>query len=349
MGALSGHMLHPYENIQLSISDLEDIIRKSFSNQMEFVEKVDGYNLHVLITPQKEIRVARSGKDLLNGGIPVEEIFDRFSHNIPFANAIYQAIPKIRKYFETHPASIITFSEYNPITFNLEILRKGVTNIIPYDHFQIVMHGMVCWNKQEEQGYTIDRMIPMGNTPKIRISTNEFTRKVILEDILNRLEDTFGYHESIQDLYFDRMVDFLQNFNLQIPDNIEYFFRYFFDKDQKIPASFVKSQCNSEESIILYNLLIHTTLKNKEFIRQLKQYTIQPLKDLIRYTGNILLHNCHGYLNENMSDMEFLSKYPQLPEHNYYQHKLEGLVFDYKGITYKWTGDFMVINKLRTF
>lgn len=349
MGALSGHMLHPYENLNLTISDLEDIIKQSFFNQLEFTEKVDGYNLHVLITPQKEIRVARSGKDLMEGGVPVEDIFERFSHNIPFANSIYQAIPKIRKYFEENPATIIPFTEYNPITFNLEILRKGVTNLLPYDRFQIVMHGMVCWRKSDKKGYIIDRMIPMGNTPKIRISTNEFTRKVILEDIINRLEDTFGYHETIRDLYFDRMVTFLQNFNLTIPENIEYFFHYLFNKEQRLTASFIKSICDDEDSMNLYNLLIHTTQKNSEFIRQLKQYTIYPLKELIRYVGNILLHNCHGYLNENMDDFEFISKYPLLPEHDYYQHKLEGLVFDYKGVTYKWTGDFMAINKLRTF
>ena len=54
-GAIAGHMMHLYENTDLSFADIAKVFRDTANGKLEFTEKTDGqnnylsFNLHLLI------------------------------------------------------------------------------------------------------------------------------------------------------------------------------------------------------------------------------------------------------------------------------------------------------------
>ena len=350
MGGLSGHLLHPYEDIDLSKEEFKKITELSILGKLHFSEKIDGYNIHFLILPNFEIRIARSGKDLLEGGVAKNQIYQRFGKNIPFSNAIYKSFRYIEKYIHQSINSLQFFTPDNPVTYNTEIINRGVTNVIPYNNFDVIIHGTCLWEMEENsskyQMKTMNPIIKESNT--IHLNLPEVTKKITLSNIINQIDWFFENSESINELYFRRFCCYLINNGYDLPKNIEDIFKYFFDKNTKITLNELKKQNNSEDFEILYNKLLHTSNKDTQFLRELKKYTIQPLKELTRYIGNVILLNTTGYLNEKVNEDWFNIKYPiPLKDNTYYPHKLEGVVFQYNMQIYKWTGDFMYINKMK--
>lgn len=179
MGGLSGHMLHPYEDFNLKLSDILYLFNGIKNNQLNMEEKVDGNNLHLLIHSDNlrnfkkfsdnviDIRIARSGGDLYNGGVQYTELETRFSHNLGFVNLIKSVWPLLKNFskslVESGTYKELLSSKKGLFSFPVEILRTNpenyqeVTNMVPYftpsgDGYMIVPLGYQYWTLVEEMG-----------------------------------------------------------------------------------------------------------------------------------------------------------------------------------------------------
>ena len=73
MGGLSGHMMHLYDDPYIKFTDIAKIIKDSFNNEIDFNEKIDGFNLHASLV-DGEVRYFRNKTDLKNRGMSYEEL-----------------------------------------------------------------------------------------------------------------------------------------------------------------------------------------------------------------------------------------------------------------------------------
>ena len=65
MGGLSGHMTHVYEDYNLKMKDVKNIISGILNSQIQLKEKVDGFNIHVSYR-NDELRFYRNKTDIKN-------------------------------------------------------------------------------------------------------------------------------------------------------------------------------------------------------------------------------------------------------------------------------------------
>ena len=73
MGALGGHMAHLHESLELTFSELSDILARVADADVEATEKVDGQNLFLTVNQAGDIQTARNAGDLKKGGMTPEE------------------------------------------------------------------------------------------------------------------------------------------------------------------------------------------------------------------------------------------------------------------------------------
>jgi hypothetical protein len=47
MGGVAGHLMHLYDNRDLSYNDIADILSKASQGELEGTEKLDGFNIYL--------------------------------------------------------------------------------------------------------------------------------------------------------------------------------------------------------------------------------------------------------------------------------------------------------------
>ena len=87
MGGVAGHMAHLSEDLDLTFSEIIDILGKVANAEIDnATEKVDGQNLFLTVGPTGEIRTARNNTDIKNGGMSTDEYISKWAGH-PAENA----------------------------------------------------------------------------------------------------------------------------------------------------------------------------------------------------------------------------------------------------------------------
>ena len=75
-GGAAGHLQHPWEDLNLTFRDLEDILKLSASGRLEKVtEKLDGQNLVITWNEATQsLMAARNGGNIKAGGMTASEL-----------------------------------------------------------------------------------------------------------------------------------------------------------------------------------------------------------------------------------------------------------------------------------
>lgn len=323
MGGLSGHMLHPYEDYTLKINDLRDMVRQTLTGSINFIEKVDGFNIHFMINPNNlDITYLRSEKDKINNGIKYSEIEERFSHNPEYGRLLKRIYPQIKSFVYHNIGLLEDNFDLNTKSFAVEIVKMNQpTNLVPYFTKSDDNKNSKNRNRIQLIYHDIDRLLSNKNleiysdqsvNDYLDYINNEIIYKflgktgMVFQDFYknsNRSNDTtlFDYYYFKYDQYI--RSEFKGKYGYLLYDIKERMFGYVFkmynpssikEMDDLKEYYTLKSIKNSSSLNYLpsddFNFeFIETLSKDKEFIKNLKRFVFKDIKEAFRIIGDFVI------------------------------------------------------------
>lgn len=177
-GGAAGHIMHLYEDYDLTYDQLKNIIEKLSTNQIQSTEKTDGVNIY-FGSKLGKTKAVRSKSEFKLGGLDKIEFNNR---EFESGNNIKQVFNSAFNSFDRSLANLSDvekqdiFGSNGEIYLNCEVI-SGKTNIIPYDKSLILIHrsghkkfdentGLLTTIPEEENvrlAKTIELLIPKMN------------------------------------------------------------------------------------------------------------------------------------------------------------------------------------------
>ena len=354
MGGLAGHMMHPHDNLKLTIGQFGEIFYKTIRGELAMSEKLDGFNIHIL-NKEGEIRFARNNKDIMEGGFGKADIENRFSND--------RVREVFRKGFELAEADdrfkMLPDWDLFHYTMNVEIIT-GRTNIVPYDPDMLVPHNLYRWGIWNGNAH-INSIDELPGALKNHIP---FTMLDFNPDFNNgywngRLYAVFGAHdgeETLEKYYRHKFTQVVMavmegEFSYEL---VQAMFNRFFGVGEKINLRELRKEFGSEN-----------VQKFLDIEKQLVFLTKDDLDQLVLEMGTYILNHFRGLnwasgapyqamqiLHEDvLKTLNNSTDGSPIFIHRWMACKgqifaTEGLVVEFNGDRYKWTGPFAPINQL---
>ena len=324
-GGKAGHMMHPYENLHMKISDMKRMI-EDFQNDFEISEKVDGANLFFTIDPQQgKILFSRNKSDMSH-----EETLEKFGPDHPAhvlftdgANAIFNSAKNslskqdIQKVFGQNPEGGKTY-------INFEIMHPQKPNQIKYDMKYIVFHAIVDYDingSVVESSPDDERLVHLLNQlqPSFNVANNDFSLgsnlKIKLNNLsqpdvdellneLNRITSSLDLSDdmTIADAVKSEIRSLLDRENITelLPeDKIEMIYDFITNESTEIKGTAIKKGLDRELQKSLTSLGLTSKTKANKIIKQV----IQEFKSLFILLGIKLLDNVQSrYMSPDASN-----------------------------------------------
>ena len=402
MGGAYGHMSHPFDDNNLTFSDLKQIIINGLGGQLSredgVTEKLDGQNLMVSWVDGK-LRAARNKGHLKNSGktAPTTSgIKSMFAGRGNIEKAFVGAMKDLEK-------SIGSLSDKQQEKIfgngkrwmNLEVMYPATANVVDYDVAEIVFHGTLEYDESgrpigqpkdsarmlagmiKQTNNHIQKMFKIGKPNFLKVpKVQDFGKKKSMYlGKLKKLQsqyslndkDTLGeYHESYwREYIFNASKQF--KVKLKPAQFAKLVKRWaYFDKSYKIQE--IRKDYENNPKFLDWILSTDKQDHNKIF-----KDNIKPFEILFFQVGAEILKNISGYMAVNpnktiqkmrqevisaMKDLQKPDKIEKLKKLKLQIEKLqkigglkaivpsEGIVFKYKGNTYKFTGAFAPINQI---
>lgn len=362
MSGLSGHMMHPHDNLQLTIEQFIELVGRSLDGSLKMTEKIDGFNIH-FFNYDGELRFARSAKDLNEGGFNRADIETRFSDER--VREVYRAgYDYINKEF---PWEDLPAFELFGITVNADIVKAGRTNIMYYKETKAYPHNMWRWIKQNDK-YEPISVNDLAGYPKPVIKFEPMPRFGAMLTIGKIYEDEFeplglDGDNTLKDYYktrFDLIMGIrFPKHHKKCPAVLDKIFERFFGLDKT----------NLRELRKMTNLDIQPILDER---KQIMHAVKGELDRWVLTIGTIILEHVQGinvlsgYKHKACAEIEEdlrrvrdakagtidLKIFERRWEHCGDDHgdgkilPIEGVVVKFEGNLYKWTGPFAPINQL---
>lgn len=146
----AGHLLHPYEDPDLSFDDLEKIVTRGLSGGLDaeapVTEKLDGQNIMFSVR-DGQIVFARSNTHVRNKGqnaLDINALKDKFAGRGDIGDSFGNAAEDLQAAVAALPDSVREKMFRGGAKWvNLEIINPKTQNVIPYDKNILVFHNTV--------------------------------------------------------------------------------------------------------------------------------------------------------------------------------------------------------------
>lgn len=209
MSGLSGHMMHPHEDITLTVEKYWSLVYDVMSghNNYKISEKLDGFGLQVCFVG-KQARLVRSKTDLENKGVAIEDIPERMAYNEAARDLYTQALQNLQRVAD----SVNTHIPQWPSTINCEVLTEGITNVIEYHRgFKVYIHNI--WERDQDMNVTVESSCPfldeiknlnddvISLTPEIKLVKQP---EVITNLVMDKLDELLHGCDNLRDVYIAR-------------------------------------------------------------------------------------------------------------------------------------------------
>ena len=138
MGGCQGHMVHPYEDTSLTLSELSELFTATHFNTSKNnfrCEKFDGINL-IFKYNGHDLVFARSHTDLRSGGLKIDQLSNRFKDQPEIGIVMESAMQSLSLAFET----VRDKTKFMDYWRSLDVLSKEQANVIHYDIDAIAIH-----------------------------------------------------------------------------------------------------------------------------------------------------------------------------------------------------------------
>lgn len=389
MTSIAGHIMHLHENLEITFSELKEVVALALDGKLEHVtEKVDGVNLMFSYDPVRGLRAARSKADITAFGVDREELISKFVNKGNASTAFeegFNVLEKAIELIEEHDRLRIFGTKTNR-WFSIEIVYTASSNTINYDCNHIVFHntpvielnhGLIARSANDELGKLLNFYIKKVQSSlqmknwivsgpmvvQLRSMTdgslsNEFN------SMLDGLIDQSGCSErnTLRDYIHGMALNDLKEFNLEPA-----VMRAVADRVAKMPGALNLVQIKKLVSVSQRDSL-------DEFVKsenELRTKWIKPIELAIQRMTIELLRGIRSSLIGN-SDSEVLrirkrmsraidainasgnadaiavlkTQMSKLGSIDNIVSPIEGIVFTYKGTTYKFTGSFAPVHKI---
>ena len=327
MGGLSGHMKHPWEDVTLTPADLKKMVRNGL-----YTEKIDGFGVQFRFNETtKKFHLIRNKAHIDRGGLDGTAIMSEYAGR-DAGIAFWIAYNLINQ-----PYLLLTVQELLKKTGGGElrvigdIVYKDITNIIKYDAPFFAVHAITFDDTPlKVESLPWPKEFVVGHQVRVcGVDMNDVEKMV---SFINKDENkTFGeiYREE-----FDRHWDSNILLYDELPIVKELMFRRMIgNKDATLKD--IKDLSKNPEVIgaldkKLGSLFIECTT---------------PVREIVTRIGSYLKEHTHSALGKGYGMMEEMVSVPNysIPT---LDNIFEGLVFEYEGKTFKWTGSFGMYNKL---
>lgn len=354
MGGLAGHMMHPHDNLKLTIREFEEIFLDTINGNLPMSEKLDGFNIHIL-NKEGEIRFARNNKDLMEGGFGKADIENRFTND--------RVREVFRKGFEMAEADprfkMLPDWDLFHYSMNVEIIT-GRTNIMPYGQDMLVPHNLYRWGIWNGNAHinSIDELPGAfkSNLPFTMIDFGTDFNEDYWNERFDKVFEEFMETVTLEEYYEHKFAQVVMTimegeFSYEL---VKAMFNRFFGVGEKVNLRELRKEFGSEN-----------VQKFLDIEKQLVFLTKDDLDQLVLEMGTYILDHFRGlnwaygtqYSAMDKLHNEVMAQLKEDPDgtkvfvHRWMACKgkvfaTEGIVVEYDGNRYKWTGPFAPVNQL---
>lgn len=320
-GGASGHMMHPFNNSELTFRDFKNIIDAALAGSLNFeeepTEKSDGQNLWVTIK-NGNVLFARNKTETINP-MTLRDIKDKFNNH---------PSETVRDTFTFAAEDLSILLLKLPNNKQLEIFKEGLNflnmeliyslnpNVINYDINVIQFHNIT---KTDGNGniISVDRKpaskiqnilkklkADIGNTFKIippRIiklrkdidysdNKSKFIKKI------NQLQNKYNLKDTDKIIKYHEMwwIDFINKNFGNLPENIKngLMLRWAYDDKKTLNFRSLAKNIDKDDAILIKKF-------DKKDLRKIQKENIRPFEDLFLELGSIVLKNASNLLAAN--------------------------------------------------
>ena len=144
MSGLAGHLMHLYDDWDLTLNDLKSIVMRLATDSIPDVsEKVDGINVFITYDmAEPMLYFARNKGDIASGGLIGHEIFSRFCGRPVLGDTFKEAYLALTKaLWKIDPSDMKRiFGPHRNIWYSAELVFAKNANVIQYDSNHIIFH-----------------------------------------------------------------------------------------------------------------------------------------------------------------------------------------------------------------
>ncbi len=152
-GGAVGHLMHLYDNRDLTFDEISDILISAASGKLEKAsEKLDGLNLVFSWDVSSDsLKVARSGGDIARGGMNADSLASKFAGRGNVTNVFNSAFKVLNDALLAlnDKVKIKIFGSNVNRWYSVEIIYTKNPNVINYDSNNVVFHGWPVFNVGE--------------------------------------------------------------------------------------------------------------------------------------------------------------------------------------------------------
>lgn len=340
MSGISGHMMHPHEDLNLSRSNYQNLIRRICMG-ITGTEKVDGFGLQVCVIG-KEVRLVRSKTDLVNQGVAYNDIDQRMAHNPNAAKLYKTAVFEIQRVF----SNLSNIPQW-PSTINCEVITDGITNVIGYNRgFKVYIHNV--WNRENTNSdhYITNEFVK--SVEKVHDSVVQSTPQITTKELvnyeyvmlLNMFENVWPIQlHTVRDFYVYEIMNCLGLQKDLATDCINYIFKCNNKNLRELKKKYGEETFSKEKLKQIYSFATYHLDRLDLCIGEVLISAIDPSEKREDIQKYIDLAFEKGMISENDYDKQMR----RWMFTGYKYHSIEGIVIDSK---YKFTGSFGPLNKL---
>lgn len=370
-GKVAGHIQHLHNDLSLTFNELEDIVERGFSSNLEqAVEKVDGNPLAITY---------KDGQFLFAWNAEPKSIDDlelEFIKDLP--KKVYRnACERLIRAFKDNPNTPKWF-EGNKL-LHMEILASEMPNLIKYNRDAIVFHYMVEYDDNGKQiGKDRDLAVEMAmalsnNDEKIEIIGPPFVtiKDIDCTEIKNRFKDKIN--NMVKDAYIEKdntlldyMVSYVKNYldenAINVPEKQlsvitkkwlglnkthQYTIRTYKSQEVVDKLDSIDASGKAYLTDIYNDLKVFIASICVEILKCMKTYIAKDVQDGASSVKRVLNDaikelNKTGELSSSEKLSNALKRLEKLGIDNLFPS--EGILFNYKGNIYKITGMFADYN-----
>ena len=150
-GGAAGHLAHPYEDMELTFQDVENMIDASLSGKLDLAqEKLDGQNLMVSYKNGQVVAARNKGqiKNYGENSLSINQMQKQFSNRGEIQVAFVEAMKDLETAIQKlQPQEKEEIFDNGKKFISLEILYPGTANVIPYGAAQLRLHHVKTYDE----------------------------------------------------------------------------------------------------------------------------------------------------------------------------------------------------------
>ena len=328
-GGAAGHMAHPYEDMDMTFDDIEDMIDAALSGKVEYAqEKLDGQNLMITYRDGQVLSARNKGqlKNAAENAMTKNDMEKSMSH-LPdnVRNAFLDAMSDMTKAIDNlSPADKEEFFGNGTKFVNMELLHPASENVAAYGVTELRMHNV---QEYDENGNVINTDAEAPKKIQQALNSVEAQKQGTYEiratDLVD-LKQTKDFEAQKEELLRD-LSNIRGNYQLTKENKLGLYFQNFWTKFIKnnaktykydIPEDVLQNIINrwafSSKEVNLRDL--KKSIDNPQFlewfsnmdkgagVREQKKIAAEPIEDIFLKLGVFVLKSLEGLLAINPND-----------------------------------------------